>query len=175
LVKLDVKNKVATFICNNDAQELDNEQATVSQEADGATAERAPATHDTQQSQKRHYNIKYENIISTIPLDVTLRLLDGTTAEERARCEEWAGDLRYSSTHVLGVGLRGLNPHGAKCWLYFPEPEIPFYRATVFSHYSPHNVPAQTAMLRTISVAKDTTAQVLLAQDDCESLLQTPL
>jgi hypothetical protein len=29
----------------------------------------------------------------------------------------------------------------SKCWIYFPEPELPFYRVTVFSNYSPHNVP----------------------------------
>jgi hypothetical protein len=27
-----------------------------------------------------------------------------------------------------------------KCWVYFPEPELPFYRVTVFSNYSPNNV-----------------------------------
>jgi len=28
-----------------------------------------------------------------------------------------------------------------KCWVYFAEPEMPCYRATFFSHYSPFNVP----------------------------------
>ena len=28
-----------------------------------------------------------------------------------------------------------------KCWIYFPEPQVPFYRATVFSNYSPNNAP----------------------------------
>src|SRR5262249_44722946 len=28
-----------------------------------------------------------------------------------------------------------------KCWMYFPEDTSPFYRATVFSNYSPNNVP----------------------------------
>jgi hypothetical protein len=28
-----------------------------------------------------------------------------------------------------------------KNWLYFPENDSPFYRVTVFSNYSPHNVP----------------------------------
>jgi hypothetical protein len=28
-----------------------------------------------------------------------------------------------------------------KCWIYFPEDNCPFYRATVFGNYSPANVP----------------------------------
>jgi protoporphyrinogen oxidase len=52
-------------------------------------------------------------------------------------------DLKYSSTHVIGVGLFGRPPPSldGKCWMYFPESDCPFYRVTVFSHYSPNNVP----------------------------------
>jgi protoporphyrinogen oxidase len=52
-------------------------------------------------------------------------------------------DLRHSSTHAIGVGLAGPVPEhlATKCWIYFPEPELPFYRVTVFSNYAPHNVP----------------------------------
>jgi protoporphyrinogen oxidase len=48
----------------------------------------------------------------------------------------------HSSTHVVGIGLAGSPPDDlrTKCWLYFSEPEAPFYRATVFSNYSPNNV-----------------------------------
>lgn len=28
-----------------------------------------------------------------------------------------------------------------KCWIYYPEETSPYYRVTVFSNYSPHNVP----------------------------------
>ena len=51
--------------------------------------------------------------------------------------------LRYSSTHIIGVGLHGSLPESldGKCWMYFPESDCPFYRVTVFSHYSPNNVP----------------------------------
>ncbi|MCX5644093.1 MAG: FAD-dependent oxidoreductase [Phycisphaerae bacterium] len=53
-----------------------------------------------------------------------------------------ADQLRYSSTHVVGVGLAGPVPErlATKCWIYFPEPQLPFYRVTVFSNYSPNNV-----------------------------------
>src|SRR5207247_755853 len=42
-----------------------------------------------------------------------------------------------------------------KCWLYFPEDNCPFYRATVFSNYSPDNVPPPERRLRTVRVAGD--------------------
>jgi protoporphyrinogen oxidase len=29
----------------------------------------------------------------------------------------------------------------SKCWIYFPEPQSPYYRVTLFSNYSPHLVP----------------------------------
>jgi protoporphyrinogen oxidase len=54
-----------------------------------------------------------------------------------------AAQLRHSGTHVIGIGLSGPVPRhlATKCWIYFPEPELPFYRVTVFSNYSPNNVP----------------------------------
>jgi protoporphyrinogen oxidase len=51
--------------------------------------------------------------------------------------------LLYSSSNIIGIGLRGAPPEHlrTKCWMYFPEDNCPFYRVTVFSNYSPHNVP----------------------------------
>jgi protoporphyrinogen oxidase len=52
-------------------------------------------------------------------------------------------DLRHSSTHIIGVALNGRpsDQLTGKCWMYFPDDDCPFYRVTVFSHYSPNNVP----------------------------------
>jgi hypothetical protein len=52
-------------------------------------------------------------------------------------------DLLFSSVHLLGVGLKGFQPEplARKSWIYFPENSSPYYRVTVFSNYSPHNVP----------------------------------
>lgn len=83
----------------------------------------------------------YDWLISTLPLDLflgrTLALKSETTDPE------FRNGLRYSSTHAIGVGLEGPVPEplASKCWMYFPEPELPFYRVTVFSNYSPNNVP----------------------------------
>ena len=43
----------------------------------------------------------------------------------------------------MGIGLDGPVPDDlqTKCWMYFPESDSPFYRATVFSNYAPANVP----------------------------------
>ncbi len=80
---------------------------------------------------------EYDALISTMPLD---RLVAMAKLEELAGA---AGKLRHSAVHVVGVGLKGqpapeLAP---KCWMYFPEPNCPFYRVTLFSNYSPNNVP----------------------------------
>ena len=81
---------------------------------------------------------KYDNLISAIPLDCLLRTLSG-----RPDLTKKADKFRFSSSHIVGIGLEGTVPSAlaTKCWMYFPEPEVPFYRVTVFSNYSPYNVP----------------------------------
>ncbi|POR38899.1 Uncharacterized protein TPAR_00913, partial [Tolypocladium paradoxum] len=66
--------------------------------------------------------------------------------------------LFYSTTHVIGVGVRGERPEriGDKCWLYFPEDNCPFYRATIFSNYSPYNQPQAGEKLPTMYLADGT-------------------
>jgi protoporphyrinogen oxidase len=83
--------------------------------------------------------IAYESLISSMPLDALCRICRGLSSEVTRA----ATLLTYSSTHVLGIGLRGERPEilSRKCWMYFPESSSPYYRVTVFSNYSPHNVP----------------------------------
>jgi len=82
--------------------------------------------------------IVYDSLLTTIPLDAL-----AAASDLAAELTPAAADLRFSSTHVIGVGLHGdAPPHLAgKCWMYFPEDDCPFYRVTHFSHYSPNNVP----------------------------------
>jgi protoporphyrinogen oxidase len=79
----------------------------------------------------------YDILISTIPLDVLLNLSDLGELAETAK------KLRYSTVHVVGVGLKGSPPAHlkTKCWMYFPEDSSPYYRATVLSNYSCYVVP----------------------------------
>lgn len=82
--------------------------------------------------------VRYRRLLSTLPLDHLVAISDLAESLSPA-----LADLRHSSTHVLGVGLHGQpgeNLEG-KSWMYFPESDCPFYRVTVFSHYSPENVP----------------------------------
>src|SRR5262249_36213959 len=81
-----------------------------------------------------------DHLISSVPLDALCQLAEGLEPAVSGA----AGALRHSAVHVVGVGLRGDRPAslGGKCWIYFPEPNSPYYRVTVFSHYSPGNVPA---------------------------------
>jgi protoporphyrinogen oxidase len=76
----------------------------------------------------------YDMLLSTIPLT---RLIEKTEFDTRDP------GFKHSSVHVVGLGLKG-NPQdhlATKCWMYFPEDNCPFYRVTVFSNYSPNNVP----------------------------------
>ncbi|XP_014679054.1 PREDICTED: uncharacterized protein LOC106818898 [Priapulus caudatus] len=84
--------------------------------------------------------LAYDALVATAPLDSTLRLLSGSRL---AAMKSLADIPVHSSSHIVGLGLRGQPPAHVrgKCWLYFPEDDCPFYRATVFSHYSPNNVP----------------------------------
>ena len=82
--------------------------------------------------------VSYDALISTMPLDHLLRSIPG-----RADLAGAAAQFVYSSSHIVGIGMAGAPPAdlATKCWIYFPEDAVPFYRATVFSNYSPNNVP----------------------------------
>ncbi|KAA6414527.1 MAG: UDP-galactopyranose mutase [Lasallia pustulata] len=104
--------------------------------------------------------IAYEKLISTMAVDSLVEKMDNKELVDLSK------GLFYSSTHVIGVGVRGQRPEriGDKCWLYFPEDDSPFYRATIFSNYSPNNQPPASKNLPTLQLAdgsapEDTSAQ----------------
>jgi protoporphyrinogen oxidase len=82
--------------------------------------------------------VEYDALVSTLPLDTLLGMIDGP-----GPLKALAPRFVHSSSHIIGIGLRGQVPDAlkTKCWIYFPEPQVPFYRATVFSNYSPNNAP----------------------------------
>ena len=83
--------------------------------------------------------IAYGSLISSMPLDLLCRMCSGLDDDTTRAAES----LVYSSCHIIGVGLRGAKPDtlDRKCWIYYPEPAVPYYRVTVLSNYSPNNVP----------------------------------
>jgi len=81
--------------------------------------------------------LHYERLINTAPL----RWLCRTIGDSRLSATE---RLKSSTVHVIGIGLRGQPPESIRkmCWMYFPGVNSGFYRVTVFSNYSPYNVPS---------------------------------
>ncbi|KAK7996399.1 GTP-binding nuclear protein GSP1/Ran [Apiospora arundinis] len=93
--------------------------------------------------------VNYGSLISTMSVDHLANSMGD------AKLQQMCKPLFYSSTNVIGVGIRGERPSriGDKCWLYFVEDNCPFYRATIFSNYSPHNQPAADVKLATQQLA----------------------
>jgi protoporphyrinogen oxidase len=83
------------------------------------------------------HKIGYDTLVSTMPVDALVAVCGADDLKPVA------ARLLHSSSHIFGVGLKGSPPEHLKkkCWMYFPESDCPFYRVTVFSNYSPHNVP----------------------------------
>jgi protoporphyrinogen oxidase len=93
--------------------------------------------------------IKYKKLVNTMAVDALAVLIGDEKLISLSK------ELYFSSTHVIGVGIRGERPGriGDKCWLYFPEDNCPFYRATIFSNYSPYNQPEASKKLATMRLA----------------------
>lgn len=95
---------------------------------------------------------QYENILSTLPLNKVTQLIDDE------KLSSLSSKLKFSGTHVIGIGLEGALPKSleGKCWMYFPEADTPFYRVTVFSNYSPNNVPDPKAQFSLMAEVSET-------------------
>ncbi|MEQ1699467.1 MAG: FAD-dependent oxidoreductase [Ilumatobacteraceae bacterium] len=79
---------------------------------------------------------RYDHLVWTGALDVLVRCIADAPAEVVAA----ADDLVHNSVTIVGIGVE--EPVSSDLsWCYFPEPEVPFYRATNFAKYSPANVP----------------------------------
>jgi len=79
---------------------------------------------------------KYDVLISTVPLDLLVRMLKPA----RPEFLDAAQNLEHNNLLVMGLGLEK-QIETSKCWIYFTDDKMPCYRATYFSHYSPFNVP----------------------------------
>jgi protoporphyrinogen oxidase len=79
---------------------------------------------------------EYDALVATMPLDRHV----GAVADAPAELEEAARALRHTSVSIVGVGYeRPLIDD--KCWMYFPNSGVPFYRVTNFARYASANVP----------------------------------
>lgn len=79
----------------------------------------------------------YDLLINTSALDLLVKACTLLPDEVRIA----AGELVHNGGLVTGIGFAGKR-EDSKCWMYFPEQNVPFYRVTNFHRYSPFNVPA---------------------------------
>jgi UDP-galactopyranose mutase len=80
--------------------------------------------------------IAYDHLVATGPLDQLTAMTTGTPAQVQAA----AGRLRHTTVAMVGLGYQ-VPTTDVRSWMYFPQPDVPFYRATNFSKYAPANVP----------------------------------
>ncbi|PYI00742.1 hypothetical protein BO78DRAFT_434180 [Aspergillus sclerotiicarbonarius CBS 121057] len=88
--------------------------------------------------------VKYGSLISTMAVEYLAQSMGDVKLQQMCQ------PLFYSSTNVIGIGIRGERPEriGDKCW-----DNCPFYRATIFSNYSLYNQPQQEVKLPTKQLA----------------------
>ena len=80
--------------------------------------------------------LRYTSLVSTMPLDLLVASLADCPPEVRGA----AAQLRHNGVYMVGVGYQ--TPLAdEKSWMYFPQDDAPFYRATNFAKYSAENVP----------------------------------
>ena len=62
--------------------------------------------------------ISYKKLVSTMPVDELASMMSAGSTTTKA-VQEGVKDLYYSSTHVVGIGIRGTRPDriGDKCWV----------------------------------------------------------
>ncbi|HEX2119000.1 MAG TPA: FAD-dependent oxidoreductase, partial [Acidimicrobiales bacterium] len=78
----------------------------------------------------------YDVLLSTMPLNKLIGSMEGVPDAVRGAVD----GLVWSGSHIVGVGVdRPAN--STKNWIYFPEPDVPFYRVTYLSNYSPYITP----------------------------------
>jgi protoporphyrinogen oxidase len=83
-----------------------------------------------------HGEQTYDQLVWTGALDMLVDLL--TTAPDDVRAA--ARDLVHNSVTIVGLGYAAALTD-ERSWLYFPDADVPFYRATNFAKYAAANVP----------------------------------
>jgi protoporphyrinogen oxidase len=82
--------------------------------------------------------VKYDVLISAMPLDKLCNdVLNGEVPREIKKA---TASLKHSGGYMVGIGLKQPCP-STKSWMYFPEDNCPFYRATYLSNYSKYMTP----------------------------------
>ncbi len=93
----------------------------------------------------------YDVLLNTMPLNKLVGCTESVPDAVRAATD----GLVWSGSHIVGVGI-DRPAQSTKNWIYFPEPDVPFYRVTYLSNYSPSMTPEpdQTLLLTETSRSK---------------------
>jgi UDP-galactopyranose mutase len=78
----------------------------------------------------------YDALLSTMPLNHLIACSESVPDPVRRAVD----GLHWSGSHIVGVGV-DRPADSTKNWIYFPEPDVPFYRVTYLSNYSPYICP----------------------------------
>lgn len=81
----------------------------------------------------------YDVLVATCPLDVLVAAMPMLPPA----VHDAAAQLVANTVEVVGIGVDA-PPSAAmrqRTWMYFPEPDSPYYRVTVLSNYAPSNAP----------------------------------
>jgi protoporphyrinogen oxidase len=79
----------------------------------------------------------YDVLLNTMPLN---RFVDSLSVAPPDAVRDAVRDLVWSGSHIVGIGV-DRPADSSKNWIYFPEPQVPFYRVTYLSNYSPFLTP----------------------------------
>ena len=88
-------------------------------------------------------SIQYQHLVSSIPIDVLLRMM-----QDQPGLQARSKEFRAAKVQMCGFGLQGTTPGVLKQVhaVNLPEPDIHFWRVNVPSNFSPGNVPDSKTM-----------------------------
>lgn len=120
--------------------------------------------------------VKFDVLLAAMPLDLlATRLLDGSVPRAIVNA---AARLRHSVGYMVGIGFKQPCP-STKSWMYFPESNCPFYRATYLSNYSPFMTPDPTThyslLCETSASAYKPVNSETIVEDTIQGLINTGL
>jgi protoporphyrinogen oxidase len=125
------KKRGTRFIWEQIAKKIPKNKIKLNQEIVSINLKNKTITTVDQQS------YQYDYLISSLPITKLLEITNHPLEKSVKK------NLFASAVQIIGLGIKGKTPNQlkTKCWMYFPEKDIPFFRATVFSNYSKNHVP----------------------------------
>ncbi len=100
-------------------------------------------------------SVSYKKLITTMPLDHLVKKVIDKPPTEVLKA---ADALCKNSGWMVGIGIDRKIKTNGRCWVYFPDSRVPFYRVTYFSNYSPNNLPeggSFSSLLCEVSMGKN--------------------